>query len=329
MPTRDIERLDALDPERFESEFNAAARPVIVSNSLHWPALRKWSHEWFRDTCGDLDVELSTNPTHTHKPVKMRLGAYMQRIIDNHQMQGGLYLDQFPLSRLPALAQDFWVPPYCSRQREVMPHLWIGPATTVLSFHKDNHNPLTEIENIFVQIRGRKRILLASPENDPLMYPRPPGKGAYWHSEVDPQAIDEQRFPLYAKATILEGVVGPGDVIYIPRNYWHYVRALERSISMSFWWNPCRLMEVVRLLTINPAPKLEELHRQGRISLMLEDIAEFGGVSRLESAFAQFHNPVALEEVAARLMHYADPPARRAIELALAKVHPEPMVSGQ
>ena len=317
MLIQQVARHDALDPERFFTEFNAGARPVIITNALQWPALSTWSHEWFRDRHGELEVPLSINPTHTFRPVRMTLGRYMQRILDNQQMSGGLYLDQFPLQQLPTLWQDFSVPPYCSREREVTPHLWIGPGTTVLSFHKDNHNPLTEIENIFVQIKGRKRILLAAPDNDPLMYPRPADKGAYWHSEVNPEAPDLRQFPLFEQAVLLEGVVGPGDVIYIPRNYWHHVRALERSISMSFWWNPCRFMEVVRLLDTEDERRVQELRARGRLSLTLADLAEFGGAARLASAFSQFHTAVELEKLGARLAMQADPPARRVIDLAL------------
>jgi hypothetical protein len=316
MAPAQIERVDRLDPDRFFSEYNAPARPVIITNALDWPALGKWSHEWFRDTHGDLEVALSTNPTHTSKPVRMRLGKYMQRIIDNERMEGGLYLDQFPLDGIPLLARDFSVPPYCSRERVVLPHLWIGPGTTVLSFHKDNHNPLTETENIFVQVRGRKRITLASPLNDPFMYPRAPSMGAYWHSEVDPESPDLQKYPLYAKAALLEGIVGPGDIIYIPRNYWHHVRALERSISMSFWWSPVRLMEVVGLINYQDDRKLEELRVRGKTVLTVDDIAEFGGVSRIASAFAAFHDAAILEKLVSRLIEHAAEPARQQIATA-------------
>ena len=31
-------------------------------------------------------------------------------------------------------------------------------------------------------------------------------------------------------------VLGPGELLYIPRHAWHYVRSLETSFSVSFWW---------------------------------------------------------------------------------------------
>jgi len=32
-------------------------------------------------------------------------------------------------------------------------------------------------------------------------------------------------------------VLGPGDTLYIPVGWWHYVRSLSISFSVSFWWN--------------------------------------------------------------------------------------------
>ena len=31
-------------------------------------------------------------------------------------------------------------------------------------------------------------------------------------------------------------MLGPSEVLYIPRHVWHYVRSLEPSVSVSFWW---------------------------------------------------------------------------------------------
>ena len=35
----------------------------------------------------------------------------------------------------------------------------------------------------------------------------------------------------------LDCVLGEGEVLYIPIGWWHYVRGLSVSFSVSFWWN--------------------------------------------------------------------------------------------
>jgi lysine-specific demethylase 8 len=32
-------------------------------------------------------------------------------------------------------------------------------------------------------------------------------------------------------------ILEPGDTLYIPVGWWHYVRSLSVSFSVSFWWN--------------------------------------------------------------------------------------------
>jgi hypothetical protein len=319
MRTEQIPHVEALSPTEFREQYGDPGRPIVISNALKWPALKRWTHEWFRKQFGEMEVALSVNPTHTHRPVRMRLDAYIDRIISNQRMEGGLYLDQFPLSRLPALYEDFSVPAYCKPDREVIPHLWLGPGTTVLSFHKDNQNPLVQIDNIFVQICGRKRFILASEMNDPFMYPRSTVEGAYWHSLVDPEKPDFVRFPLFDHVVMQEAIVGPGDIIFIPRNYWHHVRALERSISMSFWWNPYRLMELARFACVESEAPTHRPQGLGALSVTHADIVEFGGKARLENIFCEFANLDTLRKICSRLLVEADEGAREALEGALLK----------
>lgn len=55
--------------------------------------------------------------------------------------------------------------------------------------------------------------------------------------QVEVENPDLARFPEFAKAPYLECVLQPGDVLFIPVRHWHYVRSLELSFSVSFWWS--------------------------------------------------------------------------------------------
>ena len=37
-------------------------------------------------------------------------------------------------------------------------------------------------------------------------------------------------------AEYVEGVLGPGDMLFIPKSVWHYVRSLTTSVSVNFWF---------------------------------------------------------------------------------------------
>jgi len=45
------------------------------------------------------------------------------------------------------------------------------------------------------------------------------------------------RFPNFAEAEYLEGILSEGQCLFIPKGWWHYVRSLSSSFSVSFWWD--------------------------------------------------------------------------------------------
>ena len=46
-----------------------------------------------------------------------------------------------------------------------------------------------------------------------------------------------QDFPKSANASFQECILEPGDCLFIPRGWWHYVQSLDVSASVSFWWD--------------------------------------------------------------------------------------------
>ena len=47
---------------------------------------------------------------------------------------------------------------------------------------------------------------------------------------------DLEAYPLYATAPSLECVIAEGDMLFIPKSHWHYVRSLTASVSINFWF---------------------------------------------------------------------------------------------
>jgi hypothetical protein len=47
----------------------------------------------------------------------------------------------------------------------------------------------------------------------------------------------EQLFPGFKEAEYVEAVLGPGECLYLPPGWWHYVKSLSPSFSVSFWFN--------------------------------------------------------------------------------------------
>lgn len=108
------------------------------------------------------------------------------------------------------------------------PRFWLGPAGTVTPLHCDYD------DNIFAQVWGRKRIVLAPPHHDEFLYVRD-ANPVLVGSPFDPEHPDFDAYPLARKAALVECIVEPGDMLYVPAGWYHQVRALTFSLSVNRW----------------------------------------------------------------------------------------------
>jgi ribosomal protein L16 Arg81 hydroxylase len=104
-----------------------------------------------------------------------------------------------------------------------MGFFWFGPAGTITPLHHDLTN------NFMAQVRGRKHIKLISAFNLPYVY-----NNLHCYSQVDMTNIDYARFPLLRNARIMDVILEPGELLFLPVGCWHYVKGLDMSITMTF-----------------------------------------------------------------------------------------------
>ncbi|GJP54086.1 hypothetical protein CLOM_g13200 [Closterium sp. NIES-68] len=110
---------------------------------------------------------------------------------------------------------------------------WFGPAGTLTPLH---HDPC---HNLFAQVVGCKYVRVYSSREDHLLYAHTE-KMLSNSSQVDVDAVDGCAFPLFPLAPFWDVLLAPGDLLYIPPRYWHYVKATQPSCSVSFWWKPSK-----------------------------------------------------------------------------------------
>ena len=118
------------------------------------------------------------------------------------------------------------------------PRLWIGNAAKVAT-HND------PIENVAVVAAGKRRFTLFPPSAEPDLYmgPSDPTPAGAPISMVHVTAPDLVRFPRFANALEVAQVAEllPGDAIFIPRDWFHHVEALERfNVLVNYWWDAAR-----------------------------------------------------------------------------------------
>eukprot|EP00439_Symbiodinium_sp_Y106_P051001 s1961_g6.t1 len=156
--------------------------------------------------------------------------------IDEWSVSQVAYMAQHQLlMQIPELRCQIYVPHFCSLGQLQTVNVWIGTAGTVTALHYDLD------DNFLVQVAGFKYVrLYAFGESDNLYAedaPRDRGKkhGASF-SPVRVESPDLEVHPKFARAQYTETLLGPGEMLFIPKKCWHYVRSLTTSISVNFWF---------------------------------------------------------------------------------------------
>jgi len=232
-PVASRSRLCAAD---FRTEFYAQNLPVKLVDMLdHWPAMAKWSLDYLRDHYGNERVEVTASrdgdPRYEINLEQHRRSMLFAEFIARIEAGTGndVYLVAnnrfFEKPGMSALLDDLGdLPGYIKRDdRAAQTYLWLGPSGTVTPLHHDVMNVL------FCQIRGRKRVLLIPPDETPWLY-----NEVAVYSEVVLERADLRRFPLFGHVAPVEVIVNPGEILFIPVGWWHHVRSLDTSISVSF-----------------------------------------------------------------------------------------------
>ncbi|GJN15783.1 hypothetical protein PR202_gb02723 [Eleusine coracana subsp. coracana] len=130
------------------------------------------------------------------------------------------YLAQHPLfDQIKELHEDIAIPEYCCAGGGELQSLnaWFGPQGTVTPLHHDPHH------NLFAQVYSDGVSLILLGANRRIL-------------QVDLDNIDEKEFPRTQDIEFMDGILEEGDLLYIPPKWWHYVRSLSISFSVSFWW---------------------------------------------------------------------------------------------
>ena len=88
---------------------------------------------------------------------------------------------------------------------------------------------------ITFKVVGYKYVALFYPDQNEHMYPDP-NPMFNNTSQLDLDCPDSEQFPGVSQLEGHHTILGPGEMLYIPPLMWHYVRSLEQSFSVSFWW---------------------------------------------------------------------------------------------
>ncbi|XP_040458806.1 HSPB1-associated protein 1 isoform X3 [Falco naumanni] len=110
--------------------------------------------------------------------------------------------------------------------------LWIGSEGANTPCHLDSYGC-----NLVLQVQGRKRWHLFPPGDTSFLYPtRIPYEESSVFSKVNVANPDLKRFPEFRNTTAHIVTLSPGQVLLVPRHWWHYVESIDPvTVSINSW----------------------------------------------------------------------------------------------
>ena len=238
IPLEDIPVLSNPSIPTFVTKCKTAGVVTKLTGCMRdWPGLASWSPARLVRLAGPrtVPVELGTRYTdHDWTQELMTIQQFVTRFMttDGPSTTVGYLAQHQLLSQVPALRDDILTPDFCftgDSDQEPDINVWIGPGGTISPAHTDKKH------NVLCQVVGYKYVAVFYPDQTDHLYPDPTPM-LHNTSQVDLDNVDYDQFPLVKRLRGYQTILGPGDMLYIPPLVWHYVRSLEQSFSVSFWW---------------------------------------------------------------------------------------------
>lgn len=216
-----------ISPQDFYMNYVAKHKPVVFKGAVkYWPAYMKWTDKYLNSTYGNETFKMETRDDDKWNiPPSMKLHEFLNQYN---------YSDRYLVDEvLPDMRKDV-ILPLCLRCEEMssyffVSYFWMSTGETSSSIHIDTD------ENLLCVIRGHKVVLLVSPIYSMYLYSDK--SRVLGVSDINPRAVDFDKYPDVMKVRYQQAIVEEGDIIYIPQMWWHQVVSRpERQQAVALWW---------------------------------------------------------------------------------------------
>jgi len=228
-----IDVVEDISKEEFYEKYLKPRRPVVIRNmAKNWPAYQKWTMEYMKEVVGDVEVPLyDSSKADPSAPInaaaaKMKFGDYID-LIQREPTDLRIFLFD-PIKYAPKLLEDYISP------KELMggfldkyPNMFFGGKGSVTFLHFD-----IDMAHIFhTHFNGRKHILLFDYKWKERLYQIP--YATYALEDYDIENPDFTKFPALDGVEGIECYLEHGDTLFMPTGWWHWMKYLDGSFSIS------------------------------------------------------------------------------------------------
>ena len=225
-----IDIVQDITPEKFRNEYLLREKPVVLRGLWNnYPASEKWTINYFKEQLGNIEVgvfdaKMQKEDRSFKQPHrKMKFSDYLDSITSNKEIDVRLFLFNI-FKHKPELKNDFSYPPL-TRFYIKIPFMFFGGKNSKVRIHQD-----MDWANVFLtQLHGRKEVYLFHPRYSKFLYKYPFGV----HSSVN---LDEPDYGKYPGLKYIKGthcIMEPGDTLFMPSGYWHYIKYLEGGYAIN------------------------------------------------------------------------------------------------
>ena len=248
--TAPMECVEACTAEEFRSRYRNKAAVCFRGLVGDWAACQSWRRrEHMEAALGGAasTVRAQTSPSNIFPAVYARNATDTAEIAVSTVLDATLFAPKdgppppllyCKLSLAAALRRDvgglpesvFGEPSKLSTSGETT--FWMGSGGVVTPLHFDH------CHTVISQVVGRKRVIVSPLDDSEHLYPRSVADGAPRTSRIDlgawlrGDATQRALYPDVVRARLYETELTPGDLVYIPPGWWHYVEALEGNASV-------------------------------------------------------------------------------------------------
>lgn len=228
-----IDIVDHISKEDFEKNYLNTRTPLIIkSMAKNWPAYEKWNLDYIKTVVGDKTVPLyDSSKADPSKPInasaaEMQFADYIE-LIRNTPTDLRIFLFD-PIKHAPGLLDDYRAP------KELMggfldnyPNMFFGGKGSITFLHYD-----IDLAHIFhTHFNGRKHVILFENKWKERLYQIP--YATYALEDYDVEKPDFHKFPALKGVKGIEAFLEHGDTLFMPTGYWHWMKYLDGSFSIS------------------------------------------------------------------------------------------------
>jgi len=225
-----IDRVKTISRKDFSDSYFTPLRPLIIEDiAQSWPALKKWTPDFFKQQHGDKQVKVynesfvEAGDNYMSQARSISLKEFIDAIMTTSQdLRMFLYNIK---SGIPELVNDVVFPDLVDGLSKQFIFMFFGCKGSVTQMHFD-----IDMSHVFhTAIFGRKTITLFPFEQGNNLHHYPFTCRSY----VDVHQPDFEEYPGLKEIEGYRVVLEPGETLFIPSGYWHHLVYEEASCAIS------------------------------------------------------------------------------------------------